>query len=62
MEAFDQVSNKALKDYPLYERIVDLKIDGLQNVDIQSAIEKEFGIKKHELDLLSGGAPCQSER
>ena len=23
-------------------------------------IEKEFGIKKFELDLLSGGAPCQS--
>ena len=52
MEAFDQVSNKALKDYPLYERIVDLKIDGLQNVDIQSAIEKEFGIK-HSLEYIS---------
>lgn len=23
-------------------------------------IEKEFGVKKYELDLLSGGAPCQS--
>lgn len=23
-------------------------------------IEKEFGIKRYELDLLSGGAPCQS--
>lgn len=23
-------------------------------------LEKEFGIKKYELDLLSGGAPCQS--
>ncbi|MBR2252620.1 MAG: DNA cytosine methyltransferase [Neisseriaceae bacterium] len=23
-------------------------------------LEKEFGVKKYELDLLSGGAPCQS--
>ena len=23
-------------------------------------LEKEFNIKKYELDLLSGGAPCQS--
>lgn len=26
----------------------------------QRDLEKEFGIKKKELDLLSGGAPCQS--
>ena len=52
MEAFDQVSDKALKDYPLYERIVDLKIDGLQNIDIQAAIEEEFGIK-HSLEYIS---------
>jgi hypothetical protein len=29
MQAFDVVSDVALKDYPLYERIVDLKIDGV---------------------------------
>ena len=42
----------ALKDYPLYERIVDLKIDGLQNIDIQKTIEEEFGIK-HSLEYIS---------
>ena len=52
MEAFDVISDKALKDYPLYERIVELKIDGLQNIDIQAAIEKEFGIK-HSLEYIS---------
>ena len=52
MEAFDQVSNKALKDYPLYERIVDLKIDGLQNAEIQQKLEEEFGIK-HSLEYIS---------
>ena len=52
MEAFDEISTIALKDYPLYERIVDLKIDGLQNIDIQAAIEEEFGIK-HSLEYIS---------
>jgi hypothetical protein len=52
MQAFDTLSDKALKDYPLYERIVDLKIDGLQNIDIQSIIEAEFGIK-HSLEYIS---------
>ena len=52
IESFDRLSDKALKDYPLYERIVDLKIDGLQNIDIQIAIEKEFGIK-HSLEYIS---------
>ena len=35
MQDFDRISDIALKDYPLYERIVDLKIDGLQNNEIQ---------------------------
>ena len=52
MQAFDVVSDIALKDYPLYERIVDLKIDGLQNIDIQATIEEEFGIK-HSLEYIS---------
>ena len=52
MENFDIVSNKALKDYPLYERIVEYKIDGMQNIDIQIAIQTEFGIK-HSLEYIS---------
>ena len=52
MQDFDRISDIALKDYPLYERIVDLKIDGLQNIDIQTAIQEEFGIK-HSLEYIS---------
>jgi hypothetical protein len=32
MEAFDEISEIALKDFPMYERIVTYKIDGLQNI------------------------------
>lgn len=52
MDDFDRVANAALKDYPLYERIVEYKIDGLQNVDIQEKIQVEFGIK-HSLEYIS---------
>lgn len=43
MIAFDDVCGRALKDYPLYEEIVTLKIDGVQNVDIQRILEEKFG-------------------
>ena len=49
---FDKVADAALKDYPLYERIVEYKIDGLQNIDIQEKIQEEFGIK-HSLEYIS---------
>ena len=52
IESFDKISSKALADYPLYERIVQYKIDGLQNIDIQKRIEKEFGIK-HSVEYIS---------
>jgi hypothetical protein len=34
MEDFDVMSARALAEYPMYERIVEYKIDGMQNVDI----------------------------
>ena len=52
MDEFDKVADAALKDYPLYERIVEYKIDGLQNIDIQEKIQEEFGIK-HSLEYIS---------
>ena len=52
MHDFDEVSKRALADFPLYERIVECKIDGIQNSDIQKIIEKEFGIK-HSLEYIS---------
>ena len=52
MRDFDSLSDRALRDYPLYERLVDLKIDGLQNIDIQKKLEEEFGIK-HSVEYIS---------
>lgn len=49
---FDEISGRALQDYPLYQRIVELKIDGLQNVQIQEALTEEFGIT-HSLEYIS---------
>ena len=52
MDAFDQIADIALKDYPLYEKIVECKIDGLQNIQIQEILQMEFGIK-HSLEYIS---------
>ena len=52
MEDFDLIAARALSEYPMYERIVEYKIDGLQNVEIQELIEKEFGIK-HSVEYIS---------
>jgi hypothetical protein len=52
MEDFDELCTIALKDYPLYDRIVQCKIDGLQNVQIQAILEEEFNIK-HSLEYIS---------
>jgi len=52
MEEFDKVSMRALAPYPLYYRIVECKIDGLQNAEIRDIIQEEFGIK-HSLEYIS---------
>ena len=52
MEEFDKVSSIALAKYPMYERLVECKIDGLQNVQIQEILEEEFGVK-HSLEYIS---------
>ena len=52
MEDFDNIATIALQPYPLYERIVECKIDGMQNIDIQTTLDKEFGIK-HSLEYIS---------
>ena len=44
MEEFDHTATLALADYPLYERIVEYKIDGLTSNQIQKKIEEEFNI------------------
>ena len=52
METFDDISNRALMSNPVYDKIVELKIDGKTNQQIQDAIQLEFGIK-HSLEYLS---------
>lgn len=49
---FDILCAKVLEEYPLYERIVQYKIDGLQNIEIQEELRKEFGIT-HSLEYIS---------
>ena len=49
---FENVCDKALEKYPLYMRIVECKIDGMQNIDIQETLQMEFGIK-HSLEYIS---------
>ena len=49
---FENICDKALEDYPLYMKIVECKIDGLQNVEIQEILQTEFGIK-HSLEYIS---------
>lgn len=52
MQAFDDISYNVLKDYPYYQRIVEYKIDGMSNIQIQQALSEEFNIK-HSLEYLS---------
>lgn len=49
---FENICDKALERYPLYMRIVEYKIDGMQNIDIQEALQQEFGIK-HSIEYIS---------
>ena len=52
MVDFDNIADEALRPYPLYERLVELKIDGKQNLEIQNTLQLEFGIK-HSLEYIS---------
>lgn len=46
------MAGEALKPFPLYERIVEYKVDGKQNVEIQQLLQEEFGIK-HSIEYIS---------
>lgn len=49
---FDKVYKEALENEPLYARIAEYKINGMQNQEIQFLIQEEFGIK-HSLEYIS---------
>ena len=52
MKDFDDCANRALKDYPVYDRLVVLKVDGKQNQEIQEILEAEFNIH-HTTEYIS---------
>ena len=52
MNDFDNLSEIALKPYPLYEALTTYKIDGLKNSEIQLKLQEEFGIK-HTPEYIS---------
>ena len=52
INAFDNIAEKALRNFPMYEKIVECKIDGLQNIQIQQILQEEFGIS-HSLEYIS---------
>ena len=49
---FENLCDKALAKYPLYMRIVEYKIDGKPNTEIQLLLQQEFGIK-HSMEYIS---------
>ena len=49
---FERLVDKALEPYPLYMRLLECKIDGIQNIDIQEILQEEFGIK-HSVEYIS---------
>lgn len=42
IQSFEDICDRALADFPIYQRIVELKIDKKQNTDIQAALNEEF--------------------
>lgn len=49
---FENLVDKALAGNPVYMRLVECKIDGMQNIDIQETLQMEFGIK-HSVEYIS---------
>ena len=49
---FERLCDKALANYPLYLRLVECKIDGMSNLNIQETLQLEFGIK-HSVEYIS---------
>ena len=52
MEDFDRIITTALEPYPIYDKIVELKIDGEQNSTIQTVLKEEFDIT-YSLEYIS---------
>lgn len=52
MQAFDAISEKVFKNNLYYRRLIEYKIDRMQNLQIQDALQQEFGIR-HSPEYIS---------
>lgn len=52
LEDFENLREKALADYPQFQVIYKMKIDGYQNTEIQRALLEQFG-STHSLEYIS---------
>ena len=52
LEEFDSLVKKALAPYPLYQTLMQCKIDELQNVEIQQVLLDKYGTT-HSLEYIS---------
>lgn len=52
MQEFDAVASLALQEAPLLERLVELKVDGVQNAAIQEILKDEFDVE-YTVEYLS---------
>lgn len=44
IQAFEDITDTALKDYPIHQRILEYKIDGKSNADIRLLLKEEFDV------------------
>lgn len=52
MYDFDVLLDKTLKDYPLYRKLVDCKVEGLSNEEIREILQEEFHTT-HTVEYIS---------
>lgn len=52
IQSFEEICDQALADFPIYLRIIELKIDKKQNNEIQEILKEEFG-KTYSIEYIS---------
>lgn len=52
METFDRLCDTAFRKEPLLEKIIQYKVDGLQNHQIQEKLKEEIGVQ-HSIEYIS---------
>lgn len=44
LEDFDRVATAAMREHPIYERIIECKVDGIPNAQIEKILNEEFNV------------------